>query len=232
MIEPDRQAMKVLLHADECKACASFMREQQALEHDLRNLAMMPVPEQLASRILLHQGTQVRRQSLYQRRWLAAAMSMVFAVTLIMSFDQQAIPVSVDQPAAPLAVEQLVLTHIHDEPQHLEDQLNVQKAELDMVLAGVGMTMSSGIGLISYVGECLIRNEKKAVHMVLQEVNGPVTVLFMPDESVVVRTPIQDQRFQGVVYPARYGSIAVVGEKGESIEAIEQKINRAVGYIS
>lgn len=268
MIEPDTAETKLLVHANECKACASFMREQQDFEHDLRNVTMMPVPEQLASRILLHQGTEANRQLAHQRRWLATAVSMTLAVAVIMNFEpqtipvaveqqamlesvesqvipapvgqqamlvsveSQAIPVSVGQQARPVSIEQLVLTHIHGEIQHLEAQLNIQPPELDEVLAAVGVTISTPVGQVNYAGGCTIRNKEQGAHLVLQGEQGPVTVLLMPAEIVASRIHVQDERFYGVIFPAEHGSVAVIGEKGELIEAVEQRINAAVGYIS
>ena len=223
MIEPGTQDTDVLAHVGGCKACSAFMHEQHAFEKDLRNAAMTPVPEQLASRILLHQRTNVNRQMARQRRWYAVAASIVLGVAVIIGVEQQITPVS---------VEQLVIAHINDEPQHLKDQLNVEQAEFDKVLADIGLKVSSSVGRVNYAGGCNIRNKEKGAHLVLQGNKGPVTVLFMPGETVATRTPIHDERFRGVIFPARYGSVAVVGEKGELIEAVEQKINLAVGYIS
>lgn len=223
MVEPDIQEAEVLVHAEGCKTCASFFRKQLDFDKNLRNVAMMPVPEQLASRILLHQRTNVNRQVARQRRWYAVAASIVLAVAVIIGVEQQITSVS---------VEELVIAHINDEPQHLKDQLNVQQPEFDKVLADIGLKVSSSVGRVNYAGGCNIRNKEKGAHLVLQGNKGPVTVLFMPGETVATRTPIQDKRFHGVIFPAQHGSIAVVGEKGELIEAVEQKINMAVGYVS
>jgi len=232
MILPGRQEREILEHVDDCKRCAAFMREQQLLEYDLRKLTMVPVPEQLASRILLHQGTQVRRQWACQRRWFATAMTMVLIIAAIMSAGQLAAPVFTGQQVPPRPVEKLVLDHIHGETQYLERRPVIQQPELDRILASVNMTISPAVGPVNYAAECVIRNDRKGVHLVLQGEFGPVTVLIMPGEALAVRTPVQDQRFRGVVYPARYGSIAVVGEKGEPIETVEDRIKVATGFVS
>lgn len=223
MIEPDIQEKEILAHAEGCKTCASFFREQLAFEENLRDVAMMPVPDQLVSRILLHQGTNVSRQQRHQRRWYAVAASIVLAIAVIIGVERQTVPMSVAQ---------LVMTHINDEPQHLEDQLNVQKPELDKVFADIGLRVSTSLGHVNYVGGCTIRNNEKGAHVVLQGKKGPVTVLFMPGETVMARAQVVGGRFRGIIFPAQYGSVAVVGEKGELIEAVEQKINASVGYIS
>ena len=223
MVEPGRQETEVLVHVDGCKTCASFFREQLAFEENLRDVAMTPVPDKLASRILLHQGTNISRQQTHQRRWYAVAASIVLAIAVIIGVEQQTVPMSVAQ---------LVMTHINDEPQHLKDQLNIQQPELDKVLADIGLRVSTSLGRVNYVGGCTIRNNEKGAHVVLQGKKGMVTVLFMPGETVTARTQVEGGRFRGIIFPAKYGSVAVVGERGEVIEAVEQKINAAVGYIS
>ncbi len=223
MTEPDTQDADVLMHAESCKACTSFMYEQSIFEKELHNATMIPVPEQLTSRILLNQRTNVNRQSALQRRWYAVAASFVLAIVVIIGIEKQIVPVS---------VEQLVIAHVNDEPQHLKQNLNIQSPEFNKVLADIGMMASASVGRVNYAGGCNIRNKEKGAHIVLQGKKGPVTVLFMPGETVAMRILVQDNRFDGVIFPAERGSVAVIGEKGEFIEAVEKRINASVGYLS
>ena len=57
---------------------------------------------------------------------------------------------------------------------------------------------------------------------------GPVTVLIMPGEHRMKREQVSSFRFSGVIVPTDYGSMAVVGERLESVEHIVDKMKQAI----
>lgn len=57
--------------------------------------------------------------------------------------------------------------------------------------------------------------------MVVEGDVGPVTVMMLPASPVRVQYLINDGRFNGLVMPAGEGSVAVVGEKGESLQLLK-----------
>ncbi len=53
---------------------------------------------------------------------------------------------------------------------------------------------------------------------------GPVTVLILPGERIGGRIPILDPSLRGIIVPVERGSIAIVGEPGEALDAVERRI--------
>ena len=51
-----------------------------------------------------------------------------------------------------------------------------------------------------------------------------MTVLLMPGERIAQRSVLSDERFTGVLTPTPGGSMAILGEHGETIRSIENKI--------
>jgi hypothetical protein len=56
--------------------------------------------------------------------------------------------------------------------------------------------------------------------------------LFLPAEAVDRRLPVRDARLRGIIVPAGRGSMAIVGEPGELLDGIEERLLRAVRFAS
>ena len=220
---PTTQAEDVSQHVRDCQSCATFRHDQLDFEQHLRSAVNIDIPEGLQSRILLRQSTIVAQRDVYRRRLFALAASFILAITVIIGLQPQ----DSTQP-----VNEIVLKHIYDEPEHLYGNLHVKQAELNKVLAAIGINASNTLGLVNYAGGCAIRDKDKGAHIVLQGEKGPVTVLFMPNEAVAMRTRVQDERFNGVIVPADRGSYAIIGELGEPLEVIERRLSDVVSYVS
>jgi hypothetical protein len=59
---------------------------------------------------------------------------------------------------------------------------------------------------------------------------GPVTVFFMPGEMADTTMPVASARFNGQIVPTRWGSIAVVGEAGEAVDGLGERLAAAVRW--
>jgi hypothetical protein len=221
-VDPGHPGAEAERHRRTCRSCAEFARQQRGFDQQLRGvIKRIDMPDTLGARILLRQGTAVTRQRRVLRsRRFAVAAAVVLSVAL-------ALGVAITPKSPGLA--RTVVAHINDEPHHLAERNAIGLAQLNEVLAPYGTALSSEIGTVHYAGACGIR-KYNGVHIVLQGDHGPVTVLFMPREHRHMRTPIMDRRFEGVIVPTRIGSMAIVGERGEELDRIEQRIERALRY--
>ena len=59
---------------------------------------------------------------------------------------------------------------------------------------------------------------------------GPVTVFFMPGEMADTMMPVASARFNGEIIATHWGSIAVVGEAGESVDGLGERLAAAVRW--
>lgn len=155
------------------------------------------------------------------RRWVqvAAAAALVLATGLWLGL----------RPGAPLP--EAVVSHIEHEPKSLvRTSVPVADARFDEVLQQAGAELKRPVGLVTYVNLCPFRGRKVA-HFVVQGEKGPVTVLLLPDENVVSKTPFSEDGFVGTLVPLKTGgSIAVVGEPDESLDAIAERVADAVRW--
>ncbi len=195
---------------------AQDMREFGAVLKETMNIA----PQRgLADRIILKQTLQAH-QHYRKRRWqmVALAASVVLGVGLSLVLWVNLYVQDIDD---------VVLQHIHDEHYLFAVQHDIQEGDIRPLLLSVGADLRRSLGPVNYAGTCRMR-KSSGVHLILPGVKGAVTVLLMPAESIGRVEHIEDGRFQGIIVPSTRGSIAVVGEKGEPLEKILEKVRNSV----
>lgn len=209
-------------HEAACADCGPFARELRAQEVQLRALLQQVAPPPgMAERIQL--AARFERRSAWQLRWwYGAAAALVLAV----GFGMLSLwTTSIERGGVTLA--QSVVYHIEDEASHLHESQPVPAARLASVFARFGAELTADIGRVNFAAECLMR-QRNGVHLVLPGRMGPVTVFFMPGEMAGAELPVRSARFAGHIVPTPWGSIAVVGESGESLEGLGERLAGAV----
>lgn len=222
--DPFAASEALLAHEAECGECARFSRRTRAQEAALRELLRSPEPPpELAERVRL----AVRLEQQAERRrplWLAAAASVMLAVTVgLVSLYERHIE------RGHMALTQSVVYHIEDEAKHLHEPGPASPQRVHEVFARFGAELAGDIGQINFAAECLMRN-RTGIHLVVKGQHGPVTVFLMPGEKPARTIPVDTDRFDGEILPTAWGSIAVVGERGEPIEPLAIKVASQVRW--
>jgi hypothetical protein len=224
--DPMANDADLLAHETDCPNCARYAREMRAQEIQLRAaLHEITPPAGLSERIQL--AARFEQQSHHRRRWwYAAAASVLLMVGVSM--------VSVFQTAhlrGQATLAQSVLDHIRDEANHLHETSPVSAGRLHYVFDRFGADLVGDIGPVSFAAECLMRH-RNGVHLVLPGQQGPITAFFMPGEMADRTLPVVSDRFSGTIVPTDWGSIAVVGEAGETVTGLGERLSEAVEWPS
>jgi hypothetical protein len=224
LTDPFSKDCDLLDHEADCDSCAPFARDVRAQEVRLRSaLQEVSPPEGMVDRIQL--AARFEQRSSTQRRWwysAAAMMLMAIGVSMV-----SLLGTSIDRGNVALA--QSVVNHIEDEAHHLREAQPVSAARLHRVFERFGAVLTADIGQVNFAAECLMR-DRTGVHLVMPGARGPVTVFFMPGEMAGSPMLVESARFQGTIVPTRWGSIAVVGEAGESLDGLGEKLAAAVDW--
>ena len=124
-----------------------------------------------------------------------------------------------------------VMTHVDHEPAALAfPAAAVSEDSFSGVMQAAGISMSPIDGKVTYVKLCPFRGEMVA-HFALSGSSGPVTVMLLPNEQVDKPMMVDEEGFQGTIAPLSIGgSIAVVGEPGEDIQDIQNRVADAVRW--
>jgi anti-sigma factor RsiW len=213
-------------HLSECSACREYRAEILALDVELGRALRLDVPALTMPELPDVEPTNV--VPLHGRRlagptgWFAVAATVLVAAILGIRL------VGSDVEYSSLAEE--VLAHLDHEPYALQvtDQAVSDRRLYSVVTPDIA-SMDRSAGLISYAQTCVI-NGRKVPHLVLQGERGPVTILLMPDERVQGATALEGEQVNGVILPVGNGSIAIIGEREERIDNLQQRILKSVTW--
>lgn len=205
----------VLQHLANCQACKKTALEANAFDNVLLTTLNVPVPTGLADRILLTKGIHEKLQTHKTRhRYQTIAASIVLAVGILATFFF---------PAPDTRIGDIALAHVNDEPHHLQDRKNIKLAQLNKIISPFNMQIKISPQRIHYAGTCKIRRST-GVHIVIQGKKAPLTILLMPGEQVSKRLTIHNKDFNGIILPVKNGSIAIIGDKQEDLDAVGKQI--------
>jgi hypothetical protein len=213
-------------HLSECSECREYRSEILALDAELRRALLLDVPALTVPELPDVEPANVvplrRRDRARPASWFAVAATVLFAAVLGIRL------VGNDVEYTSLAEE--VLAHLDHEPQALRvTDRAVSDRRLYSVVTPDIASMDRSAGLISYAQTCVI-NGREVPHLVLQGERGPVTILLMPDETVRGATALEGEQVSGVILPVGDGSIAIIGEREERIDEIQQRILKSVTW--
>jgi hypothetical protein len=157
--------------------------------------------------------------------WAGVAAALALAVTLALQFGTG--PRQLDSSA--LAAE--VIEHMAHEPfSRVVTDEAVPGGQLSQVLApAVSRLDADRVGLVTYAKTCPI-NGRDVPHLVVQGADGPVTLILMAGEKLDAPVPLEGDGFHGVMLPVGEGSIAVIGETGQSVEDVTESVRNAVDW--
>jgi len=229
MVDPMSQEPELAEHASICARCAREAQRMASFEQALRHALKITPPEGLEARILLAQSfSATRRTSTAGARWLAVAAALLVTVGMTGWLGYQRWDAHFGEPAG---LGSVVLNHVKGELSYLYVDHDVQRDQLGQLFAYFGARLKSDVGRVSYAARCNIRRQL-GVHLVVPGQQGAVTVLFMPDEHLSKPKPIRSERFTGLIVPTDFGSMAVVGEKGEAVSDVAERMQHRVAWDS
>lgn len=217
-------------HAAACESCATYreaVREfdekiAAALEIEVPPLKMPDLPALDDSNVVSLPAKKA--PFLTPPAWIGIAASVALAAVILV----QLLPTSTDRHDQILTAQ--VLEHLdHERETMVVTNVSVSDDRLTSVVPPTIGTLDRDIGLVSYAQSCVI-NGKVVPHLVIQGKNGPVTLLLMPEEMINGALSLEGESVHGVILPHGAGSIAIIGERAESLDEIEQNIVNSVEW--
>lgn len=211
--DPARPDPELEQHRVGCSACSAFAarlgeaerRIQQALRFDVAAMQAPPAVPRLRS-----------------GAWVGIAASVVagFALWAVL------VPPSDEQLAA-----EIVAHWYHEPAAWSRSDVQVSNALLDDVLAGQVAIDLAALGAVSYARSCLV-GRRWIPHLVVQGQQGPVMLLLMPERSLTSPIPLElpAENLEGRLVPHGGGSIAVLGEDGEPLQKLEERVTHALSW--
>ena len=223
LVDPRSESAELTTHIKHCNTCRQEQQRLLDLDDALDKALAYPVPGGLADRIIDTTRDEADNQSASKqvrsgRIWqMAAGIMLGIGLAMYLGLHHYN-PLNTAG-----ALDTTVLNHITDEINHLYETHDISNEKLDTIMTAINTRASDGIGKLNYAGKCQIRKNVGA-HLIVNGEKGPVTVLVMPGEHIDGNMDVKSERFDGMIYPTGYGSIAVVGEKDEQIPVIAERM--------
>ncbi len=208
-------------HVRACPDCQAYNAEILALNDNIAAAMEITVPELVMPELPDIETENVvalgSRRAVSKPAWLALAATVLLAAIVgNRMLDTTEMDVSYG------TLEEQVLAHVDHDPSALQPSTTpVSDSHLLQAVPGDVAGMNHDVGLITYAQSCSI-NGKDVPHLVIQGRHGPITILLMPHEKVVEAILLDGVNTKGVILPVGDGSVAIIGEIGESEEALEQ----------
>jgi len=213
-------------HADDCVECRGYSAGILALDAGIARAMKISVPElrmpELPNLDVADVVSFPARRFLSRPVWFGLAATVLLAAMV----GLRLMGPGMDETAGTL--EEQVLAHVDHEPDALlPSSTPVTDRRLADAVPGNIATMNRDIGLITFAAFCKI-NGQDVPHLVVQGERGPITILLMPYEKVAAATPLNGVNIHGVILPVGDGSIAIIGDREESLEDVQQNILHSV----
>lgn len=223
-------------HLSECSACQAYRKEMLALNQRISRALALDVPEanvpELPEIIAedSSESSTSRSDNVVElpKRPITPPVLFALAATVVLAafVGFRMLGSGVEYPT--LGDE--LLAHIDHEPASLVvTNVAVSDTRLTSVVPADIARLDHSSGLITYARSCVIRGHS-VPHLVIQGEHGPVTILLMPDERVSAAQTITGESVNGVILPVGNGSIAIFGEREESLDQIEKKVLNSVTW--
>lgn len=221
LAEPATQDSEFVQHKRGCARCGAFARDVNQLDKKLVTALRVDVPDNLASRIILRQSIDGGAISRGQRRGIYALVAGLLLAVGITA----ALFLATGTPSP----DRRVLAHIEMERKLLSKEWDVGQTELARVLDTAGVDLKGNLGPVRHASPCPL-SKNGGVHLVFDGRRGPIIVLLLPKEFVPKVIPIHSEKLEGMILPTPNGSMALVGQPGEHLLQIAQKIRQAVSW--
>jgi hypothetical protein len=213
-------------HLAGCPECAQFQREMSALDNNIRRalerapLSAAPTDATPATvtPITSAPAAQRRRRASSWSGWALAASVALISMIAVWTL----------RPNDSLAHD--VVQHIQFESKSWASNEPVTAADVKETLAQAGVAIDMGSDKVMYAHSCLFRGHV-VPHLVVSTPQGPVTVMVLPHESVKHRMSFHEDGMSGVITPAPHGSLAVIMQGSENIDAVAEQVQQSVRWL-
>lgn len=210
-----------LLAADPDKQ--RLQHELLLLDQQLKASLAVPVPADLADRLMLSQGL-LEHKKIRQRRWfMGMAASLLLVAGLVHQRDHLY--------PWPSDVAGHALAHVYHELKQLEDHNSlVDISTVNLLLADLGGQLSTWPGSIRYASFCHFQGTR-SLHLIFNTAQGPVTVFILPkNHGLQQHGDFSDAQFHGHNMQLAKADLVLVAGKNQSLSGVATTLQQQLQF--
>lgn len=210
---------EALAHRAACLRCNEAFERALPFERALAAAIAIPVPDNLAERILLYQTTAVLHEP-RTRRWpvWAMAASLFVGIALAGTWGWRLW-------LANASLADLAVAHLAHEPFALSTRTQVDEHAVRTLFAALGTPIAHSPGAVHFLNDCPL-GTRMSVHMVMQRDSGPVTAIYVPKRHEP-RHEFKRAGVRGREVTIGDGTLVLLAADAREFDAIESQFVRA-----
>lgn len=200
-----------------------FAQELHTLENKIHKALNVPVPEELAQKLLLKQTFASHKQQKRKTRIqlaLAASVAITFGITFsLMQFSH-----------AYKTISDYAIAHVNHEAKyfHNNDIARISLASLNQKMASFNGVFSDQLGELIAANYCRF-DGIKSLHLVFKGQSSPVNIFIVPNnEYLNLNDHFESENLQGLVNNFNNNNIIIVGDKREPLKDWQAQINQKI----
>ncbi|PMH41815.1 chemotaxis protein [Vibrio sp. 10N.286.49.B3] len=222
--QPKQRDSELLDVINSNESHAKFLDEVMSLDNQIANAMDVDVPDDLADRILFKQSN-VDDSNVVKVSFVKRAMTMAASVAFVAGLAMGQINwgnALVSSAHATLA--DTAMHHVTSEKAFISQvDENVSSQQINTKLSPFAYQFQQNFPYhVYYLNHCGF-GESNAMHMVFQGEKGKVTLFLTTVASEQADTFSQDN-MQGIIIPIEHSSLILVGENGEDVAKISEKL--------
>ncbi len=195
------------------KRCSKAYLAAMEKEQIILAALSIPVAAHDIEHIKFHQAqVQQTQQHQFRNNYLAAAASamLLFGAGIFFLSDSK----SSD-------LEKFINEALMMEPAVYMSEAELTQEELAPLFASINTALDGDLGQVHFMKLCPTLNGKGARMVVMNDLNQPITVLYMPNSPVDQAINMQMKGFKGKIVALEQGSAAIIARPHESTAQIE-----------
>ena len=221
--DPDTTDPDIIAAAQQDPDKKAFLEQMRLMNAELKQAAKVPVPDDLAHKLIWQQATNDFVKQQKRTRWyiaLAASVALSAGVVGTLLFTQQ-----------PHDLGYQALAHVV----HLEQELprvsrSMSLDEVNARLASYGGNLQHSIGDVEVVNYCHLE-QVSGVHLILNTDQGKMSVFVIPQQNdEQVPNNFGNDSYEGTGFKLQKASIMVVGQKGADLREMADKVRQNIQF--
>lgn len=200
-----------------------LQHELLLLDQQLKASLAVPVPADLADRLVLNQSLLEHKKIRQRRWWFGMAASLVLVAGLVQQRDHL-YPWPDDLSGHALA-------HVYHELKQLQDEHSlVDISRVNLLLADMGGQLSAWPGTFRYASFCNFQGTR-SLHLILNTAQGPVTVFVLPkNHGLHQHGDFSDEQFHGHNMQLAKADLVLVAGKNQSLSAVATTLQQQLQF--
>jgi hypothetical protein len=199
----------------------AFWNEIKLMENQLKAAMDIPVPENLAEKLILRQSLSSYKSASHKRPWyLGLAAAVAFASVLSIGVLK----------TGNGKLSEDIFAHMSHTTFEVMSASNVSIEAINDKLASFNGHMNGNIGEVLSANYCYL-DEIKSLHMIIRGESGITSLFVMPDSiSESISDSFSNATYHGTSFLLQSAKVIVVGETDADVEQLKQRAIEAMSF--